>query len=64
MKKNIGGYDGFVRMLIAMVLLFTAIMFGPWWLALLGAPLVITNFMMYCPIYDMLGLDFSDRKPA
>jgi hypothetical protein len=62
MKKNIGGYDGFLRMLIAMVLLFTAIMFGPWWLALLGAPLVITNFMMYCPLYHMLGLNFSDRK--
>jgi|APTNR8051073442_1049403.scaffolds.fasta_scaffold124329_1 hypothetical protein len=62
MKKNIGGYDGFLRMLVAMVLLFAAIMFGSWWLVLFGVPLVVTNFMMYCPIYDILGLDFSDKK--
>jgi len=60
MKKNIGGIDGFFRMLLAVVFIFTAVLFGPWWLALFSLPIIVTNYIMYCPVYDMLGLDFAN----
>jgi hypothetical protein len=59
MKKNIGGIDGFLRMLVAIVLILVSIVFGPWWLGLFSLPLIVTNYMMYCPVYDIVGLDFA-----
>lgn len=64
MKTNIGGFDGFFRSLVAVVCILLAVGFNYWWLLLIAAPIILTNFLMYCPLYDLFGWDFSSAKEA
>jgi hypothetical protein len=59
MKTNIGGFDGFLRSLIAVVCIAIAVGFNSWWLLLVALPLIVTNFLMYCPLYEVVGWNFS-----
>ncbi len=65
MKKNMSIADNVIRILIAAViavLFFTNVISGTLGIVLLvvGAVLLLTGFISFCPIYFLLGL--STRK--
>ena len=58
--KNVGSTDRLIRLIggAALVVLAFVVMMGVWkWVAIVvGAILVATAFMNFCPIYAMLGM--------
>ena len=58
--KNVGSTDRLIRLIggAAVVVLAFIVMMGVWkWVAIVvGAILVATAFMNFCPIYAMLGM--------
>ncbi|NCT10523.1 MAG: DUF2892 domain-containing protein [Flavobacteriia bacterium] len=62
MKKNMGGTDKFVRILLAIavaVLYFTGTISGVLGIVLLvfAAVFLITSFISFCPLYTILGIN-------
>lgn len=62
MKKNVGGIDKVLRILVGVVLLlltFTGTI-GLWgWI---GVVPLVTGLMGYCPLYPLLGLNTCPLK--
>lgn len=56
MKKNIGSFDGFLRIVVGMLGLVAAVAFN-WWWGLLGLIFAATAFLLYCPLYDVLDIN-------
>ena len=58
--KNVGSTDRLIRLIggAALVVMAFIVMMGVWkWVAIVvGAILVATAFMNFCPIYAMLGM--------
>lgn len=57
MKKNTGGFDEVIRLIIAFALVAYAAFAGPWWIGLFAIVPAATAFMSWCPIYDMFGIN-------
>ena len=56
MKKNVGAFDGLIRMLIAITIIFYAGLIGPWWLGFIAIIPIASAATFYCPIYGVTGL--------
>lgn len=68
MKKNMGGTDKIIRLLIAavLVILYTSgILTGTiGWIALAFAGIfVVTGLISFCPLYSIFGIN-TCKKPA
>lgn len=55
MKKNIGAFDGWFRILLFMIGMVYAIMWGPWYVVLPGTILLATAIAQWCPLYELIG---------
>jgi hypothetical protein len=55
MKKNVGAFDGLIRLLIGISIIFYAGLVGPWWIGLIALIPILNAAMFYCPIYDIAG---------
>lgn len=55
MKRNVGGLDKFIRVIIGVVLLYFAFDGGHWW-GWLGFIPLLTAVFGYCPIYKILNI--------
>ena len=69
MKKNMGGEDRIIRMLIAIVfayLYFGGIVTGTWGLVLviLGGVFVLTSLIGFCPLSAPFGISTCAKKKA
>jgi hypothetical protein len=64
MKKNVGNLDKWIRIVLGVALLsLLFIIPGGWrWIGLLGAVLIVTAFINFCPIYAIFGL--STKKES
>ena len=67
MKKNMGGIDRSVRILLAGVfayLYFGGIITGTWGLVLviLGGVFVLTSLVGFCPLYAAVGINTCATK--
>jgi len=67
MKKNLGGADRSIRILLAAVfayLYFSGIVPGTWGLVLviLGGVFVLTSLISFCPLYVMFGISTCPTK--
>ena len=67
MKKNVGSIDKVIRILIAIavaILFFTHIISGVLGIVLLivGAVLLLTSLISFCPLYWPFGLSTSKKK--
>jgi fatty acid desaturase len=67
MKKNMGGADRIIRMIVAAViafLYFNAIISGTLGLVLLIVAIVfvLTSFVSICPFYSILGFNTCSLK--
>ncbi len=61
-KSNIGDVDGTLRVLVGMVLIFSALAgwLDPWgWLGVIP---LLTALMNSCPLYSILGINTCSRK--
>jgi hypothetical protein len=64
MKKNVGGADKAIRILIGLALLSLLFILegnARWW-GLVGLPLLITGITGYCPGYMPFGVSTSKTK--
>jgi len=50
MKKNMGGFDKNLRLVVG-IILFILGFFTTWWLSLVGVILIGTSVMGFCPAY-------------
>jgi len=69
MKKNMGGADRVIRLILAAVfaiLYFTEMVTGTLGLVLiaLGAIFVLTSLVSFCPLYTLVGLNTCSSKKA
>ena len=66
MKCNIGTGDKIIRIIVGLALfvygLVTAPMGGSFIIGLIGAVLVVTALISFCPIYTMLGINTGCTK--
>jgi hypothetical protein len=66
MKKNMGGADRMIRIVIAIVvavLYFTGTVTGTLGMVLLvlGAVFLLTSFINFCPLYTILGINTGKK---
>lgn len=64
MKRNVGAFDGVVRLIIAFVIFTYAILAGPWWIAFIAIIPIATSTLFYCPLYDIAGYSTCDKSEA
>jgi len=64
MKKNVGAFDGLIRMLIGISIIFYAGLFGPWWLGFIAIIPIANAAAFYCPIYDLAGISTCQESGA
>lgn len=67
MKRNLGGADRSIRILLAAVfayLYFSGIITGTWGLVLviLGGVFVLTSLISFCPLYAVFGVNTCPTK--
>ncbi len=67
MKKNMGNIDRVIRILFALVVVILAVTkvitgTGAIVLLILGAILLITSLINFCPIYLALGINTGKKK--
>ncbi len=69
MKKNMGGFDRTLRLLIAAIvvaLYYFEIIDGTWAIVLLvfSAIFVLTSFVSFCPLYLLFGINTCNIKKS
>ena len=67
MKKNMGGLDRIIRLLIAAavaILYFTDVITGTWAIVLLvlAGIFLLTSLVGFCPIYTIFGASTCSKK--
>lgn len=60
MKKNVGGIDKVLRIVVGLALIAWALLGGPVW-AWVGVVPLATAFVGFCPVYPILGLSTSKK---
>lgn len=55
MKKNVGGIDRILRLLVGIVILVLGIVNQSWW-GVIGLVPIFTAAINWCPLYMPLGL--------
>jgi len=63
MKHNVGGIDRILRIVLGLVIIGAGIMLSSWWGAI-GAVLLVTGLIGWCPPYAMLGMNTCKTKQA
>ncbi len=67
MKKNMGGLDRIIRLVVAVVigvLYYTGVVEGTFAYILLGLSgvFILTSFISFCPLYALVGLNTCKVK--
>lgn len=61
MKTNVGGADRAVRIVAGLAIIAAGVAFKSWWGAI-GAVLLLTGLVRWCPAYLPFGLSTSKTK--
>jgi len=61
MKCNVGTTDRIIRALLGLVVIALGVYFNSWWGAL-GAILLVTAAIAWCPLYFPFGLSSCSAK--
>ena len=56
MKRNVGSADRVIRLVLGAVIIGAGVFYQSWWGAI-GAVLIATAAMSWCPPYAMLGIN-------
>jgi hypothetical protein len=60
MKKNVGGVDRTLRLIVGLVVVGAGVYFQSWWGAV-GVALIATAAMGWCPPYALLGFNTCSK---
>jgi hypothetical protein len=60
MKKNMGNTDRIIRAIAGVLILAAGIILHSWWGAL-GAVLLATSMISFCPLYTLIGANTCGR---
>jgi len=63
MKKNVGGFDQVLRLVLGLVIIALGILFQSWW-GLLGIIPLFTGSINWCPLYLPFGLSTCKVDPG
>lgn len=61
MKTNVGGVDRVVRIVVGLAIIAAGVAFKSWWGAI-GALLLLTGLIRWCPAYLPFGLSTGKGK--
>lgn len=61
MKKNVGGYDKFIRYFLAAMAFGIGYHYGSWW-GLVGIVPLLTGYFNFCPLYRIFGWSTCRRR--
>ncbi len=61
MKKNVGGIDRILRVILGVVILVVGYLNSSWW-GLVGLVPIATGLMNFCPFYLPFNLSTSGKK--
>ena len=61
MKKNVGGIDRNLRILVGLIVLSVGLYFQSWW-GLIGIVPLFTGFIGWCPAYLPFGISSCKKK--
>jgi hypothetical protein len=65
MKKNVGGLDKIVRVVLGLALIAAGVSgMVPGWVALIGVVPLFTGAAGWCPLYGMIGINTCPMKDA
>lgn len=62
MTKNVGGIDRAVRLIAGLAIAGAGLVYQSWW-GVIGAVLIATAILGWCPPYSMLGIN-TCKKPG
>jgi len=62
MKKNIGGFDRVLRVVIALIIFALGIIYESWW-GLIGILPLLTATVRVCPAYMPFGISTCKPNP-
>ncbi len=63
MKQNVGGIERVIRIVLGLAIIGAGVMYASWWGAI-GAMLVVTGLIGWCPPYAMMGMNTCKTKQA
>lgn len=55
MRKNVGGVDKFIRVILGLVIIIVGYVYKSWWGALGLLPIAIA-MLSWCPLYSIIGV--------
>ncbi len=61
MKKNVGGIDKGLRIVLGLAIIGAGVAFASWWGAV-GIVLLLTGLMGWCPPYAIFGMNTCKVK--
>jgi len=61
MKHNVGGMERVIRIVLGLAIIGAGVMYASWWGAI-GAVLVVTGLIGWCPPYAMMGINTCKTK--
>ena len=66
MNANVGAFDGWFRTLLFVASLCYAILVGgsSWFFVIPTAILFATAFLMWCPLYEMFGINTNKDRAS
>lgn len=66
MKANVGDFDGWLRILLFIVAICNAILVGGYaWLWVIPAAILFaTAVLMWCPLFEMFGINMNKDKTS
>ena len=63
MKQNVGSIDRGIRAIAGLAIIGAGVYFQSWWGAI-GAVLLVTALVGWCPPYSLLGINTRKTKQA
>ena len=61
MKQNVGGIERIIRIVLGLAIIGWGVMAANWWGAV-GAVLLVTGLIGWCPPYAMMGMNTCKTK--
>jgi hypothetical protein len=61
MRQNVGTIDRTIRAIVGLVIIGAGVMYSSWW-GVVGAVLLLTALVGWCPPYTLLGINTAKAK--
>ena len=61
MKQNVGSVERIIRVVLGLAIIGAGVMYASWWGAI-GAVLVVTGLIGWCPPYAIMGMNTCKVK--